>query len=122
MFENFSLIRRLSQIGTWLQIFFCGILIGEDGFGNRYYQESKKVARPRRWVWYKGEPDTSKVPPEWHGWLHYSENEPIKPDSPFCHPWQKPHRPNLSGTPDANRPAWPEPKDQPTNAYQAWKP
>jgi len=112
--------RRLSvqmteriSFATWmanLQIRFLtwrrGVLVGTDSFGNRYFKEKK--ARPgmkeRRWVLYKGEPEASKVPPEWHGWLHYTNKDPLSAGSPFHKPWQKEHLPNLTGTLGAYRP------------------
>jgi hypothetical protein len=50
------------------------VLVGEDDFGNRYY-EAKDArdsydGRLRRWVIYKGYAEASTVPAEWHGWLH----------------------------------------------------
>ena len=33
-------------------------------------------ARKRRWVIYNGYAEASKVPPDWHGWLHYTFDEP----------------------------------------------
>ena len=122
--ESFSLIRRLSQIGTLLQTFLCGKEIGRDAFGNRYYCDRKKLRsqRQKRWVIYAGEPEPSKVPPEWHIWLHYTADAPI-PDS-ARKAWQKPHIANMTGTSDAWMPPALEGKDRPkaTGDYQAWKP
>ena len=82
-----------------------GHLVGQDGFGNSYYEDKTGVgpARPRRWVIYLGVADASKVPPEWHGWLHYSLDEPPANDYQ-AKSWQKPHIPNRTGTPEAYRP------------------
>ena len=86
-------------IGTRIHTFFRGRPVGSDPAGNRYYED--KRARPglpaRRWVLYSGEVDASQVPAEWHAWLHYTTNEPIPLAS--RKPWQKPHQPNLTGTP-----------------------
>src|SRR3546814_13426115 len=51
--------------------------VGTDGFGNRYYQDRRipKYGRRRRWVVYNGEDEASRVPPEWHHWLHYTTDE-----------------------------------------------
>lgn len=73
--------------------------VGEDPFGNTYYQ-SKKVRNDGRFsriVVYKGRAEGSKVPPEWHGWLHYMTDMPPK-GRPLKQPWQKTHLPNLTGT------------------------
>ena len=123
-FESFSLVRRLSQLGTLLQTCLCGQEIGHDAFGNRYYHERKtpKGVRQRRWVIYTGEPEASKVPPEWHIWLHHTADAPI-PES-ARQAWQKPPIENMTGTPDAWLPPALEGKARPkaTGDYQAWQP
>jgi len=48
--------------------------------------------------------EASKVPPEWHGWLHYTFDEPPGQDYQ-AKAWQKPHIENRTGTPGAYRPA-----------------
>jgi NADH:ubiquinone oxidoreductase subunit len=124
MSESFSFIRRISQIGTLLLFRFGGHEIGKDPYGNRYFRERKtpKGVRERRWVLYAGEPEASKVPPEWHIWLHHTADAPI-PDS-ARRAWQKPHIANMTGTPDAWFPPALEGKarDKATGDYQAWKP
>ncbi len=83
-----------------------GRFIGEDGAGNKYYEDKAGIGpagRPRRWVTYNGVAEASKVPPEWHGWLHYTFDEaPSAGYQPKS--WQKPHVENRTGTPDAYRP------------------
>lgn len=83
---------------TRLIIFFKGRFIGSDSFGNKYYEE-KMLARligrqPKRWVIYKGMIEASKVPPEWHAWLHYRADQPLQGQ---VYDWQKNHRPNVTG-------------------------
>ncbi|HMK69215.1 MAG TPA: NADH-ubiquinone oxidoreductase subunit NDUFA12 family protein, partial [Stellaceae bacterium] len=72
------------SIGTRLFTWLRGELVGTDQFGNRYFREKpgRKLrrgggfdSRERRWVLYKGEAEASKVPPEWHGWLHHTVND-----------------------------------------------
>jgi NADH:ubiquinone oxidoreductase subunit len=53
-------------------------------------------------VIYQGEAEPSKVPPEWHGWLHHTAD--ALPQLAARRPWQKPHLPNLTGTSLAYRP------------------
>ncbi len=124
--ENFSLIRRVSQLGTMLQTLFCGKAVGRDEFGNRYYRDrsTQKGVRERRWVVYAGEPEASKVPPEWHIWLHHTTDAPLSEES--RRPWQKPHLQNLTGTPDAYLPPGHVleggKRDKATGDYEAWKP
>jgi len=92
-------------IGTLLYTKLKGELVGRDAFGNRYYRERRRPAgrRRKRWVWYAGDPEASKVPPEWHAWLHYTVDEVPSEDRPR-RPWQKEHQPNLTGTAYAYRP------------------
>jgi NADH:ubiquinone oxidoreductase subunit len=74
--------------------------VGEDEFGNRYYEERKASleGRPRRYVIYNGYADASRVPVDWHGWLHHTFADPPTV-APFRRkPWEKDHVPNLTGT------------------------
>lgn len=108
---------------TWWK----GTLVGEDEFGNRYYQErkQKKHKKARRWVLYKGKAEASKVPAHWHGWLHYTlDNIPAQSQA---YEWQKGHLPNLTGTILAQRPDQPSllyPQATKRNAsdYEPWQP
>ena len=58
-------------IGTKIQTFFFGKLVGEDSFGNKYYQSKSG----KRWVIYKDEIDASKIPNEWYSWIHFIANK-----------------------------------------------
>ena len=53
-------------------------------------------------VIYEGRPEGSKVPPEWHAWLHHMVDEVPAPRQRYA--WEKPHEPNLTGTPRAYHP------------------
>ena len=68
-------------IGTWLFTKLHGELVGTDAEGNRYYQDKRTNTgrRRRRWVIYNGEVEASRVPPDWHGWLHYTLDAPPPP-------------------------------------------
>ena len=84
-----------------------GKLVGTDAAGNRYYVQSKGVGPlgvPRRWVIYKNLAEASQVPPEWHGWMHYMVDSRRPQEDYMPRPWQKPHRMNMTGTPEAYRP------------------
>lgn len=93
------------SIGTRLHTWLHGRLVGTDSEGNRYYVDRRTAGHKRegRWVLYNGEAEASRVPPEWHGWLHKTVDRPPKSDDPR-RPWQKPHLPNLTGTARAYRP------------------
>ncbi len=60
-------------IGTLIYTWLCGQKVGTDGFGNHYYsgRRNSLYGRERRWVVYNGIDEASKVPPEWHAWLHH---------------------------------------------------
>lgn len=115
----------------WTRIFtgWHGQFVAADSFGNRYYQERRAAAhrrRRRRWVIYKGEAEASKVPPEWHGWLHYTFDEPPREGGVPQKDWQRPHQPNLTGTEGAYRPPGHllagGRRDKATGDYEPWKP
>jgi len=81
--------------------------VGEDMLGNRYYRAEPRRGydRERRWVIYKDKPEASMVPPQWHAWLHHQSNlVPDNDNQSFRRAWQKPHKPNLTGTSGAYRP------------------
>ncbi len=95
-----------ATLGTLFQIWRKGVKIGEDEFGNTYFEEKGEGydGRKRRWVTYKGYADASRVPSDWHGWLHYTYNEsPVEAPLP-TQEWEKEHRPNLTGTIYAYKP------------------
>lgn len=103
--------------------------VGTDNAGNKYYRAKarKGYNHERRWVIYKGEPEASAVPPEWHGWLHHqSDTVPSSDAVSFRRTWQKPHTPNLTGTNQAYRPPGHILKgglrDKATGDYEAWTP
>jgi NADH:ubiquinone oxidoreductase subunit len=114
------------HIGTWLFTKLKGRQVGSDMMGNVYYEERapRAGARARRWVIYDQRVEASEVPPEWHGWLHYTIDEPL----PFTdrRPWQKPHQANPTGTPDGYRPPGHDfqggQRARATGDYEAWTP
>ena len=105
-----------------------GKKIGEDSFGNAYYTEKKAPngRKAKRWVIYKGKAEPSKIPAEWHGWIHYTLDVPPSQRSLSHHAWEKPHMPNLTGTQGAYLPPGHLNKGgqraSTTADYEAWKP
>lgn len=115
------------NIGTWLFTRFRGRQVGTDSAGNIYYEEKQLRSgglRQRRWVIYAGTPEATEVPPEWHSWLHYTTDAPLTEVS--RRPWQKPHQPNATGTPDSYRPPGHDyrggQRARATGDYEAWTP
>ncbi len=97
-----------NRLATRLWTRFRGELVGEDEFGNRYYRErgARDWRSERRWVVYagEGEVEPSLVPPGWHAWLHHTVEQPPAAQGVRRKRWEKPHRPNPSGGPEAFRP------------------
>jgi NADH:ubiquinone oxidoreductase subunit len=100
-----------------LFIKFSSQKVGDDEFGNSYFENKKG----KRFVVYKGIAEASKIPAEWHGWIHYSTNvAPIKINT-HKFSWQKIHLPNLTGTKNAYSPN--QSNSKKTSAgYEAWNP
>lgn len=94
------------HIGTLIYTWLNGVMVGTDEFGNRYYRARKDTMndRERRWVLFKGKAEASRVPPEWHAWLHHTTPQPLAEEAAESKPWQKEHLPNQTGTPAAYRP------------------
>jgi NADH:ubiquinone oxidoreductase subunit len=119
-----------ATIGIRFNIGRRAVFVGEDDFGNRYYESKDNRdsydARKRRWVTYRGYAEASKVPPDWHGWLHYTFDEPPTIEPLKRRPWEKDHLPNLSGTLEAWRPPGSivrtGERPRATGDYQAWTP
>jgi NADH:ubiquinone oxidoreductase subunit len=107
-----------------------GVLVGTDEFGNRYYEAKDHKdsfdKNKRRWVIFNGYAEASKVPPDWHGWLHHTFVEPPTEAPLPRKAWEKEHRPNLSGTIYAYRPkgslARGGERQRATGDYEAWTP
>ena len=80
----------------------------------------------RRWVIYEGYADASKVPAEWHGWLHHTFAEPPTIEPLLRRPWEKDHLPNLTGTIHAWKPKGAISRGgvraKTTGDYEAWRP
>jgi NADH:ubiquinone oxidoreductase subunit len=125
-----SIMGTLSPV----HIFWVGLtrrarFVGTDPAGNKYYRAHPRpgYARERRWVVYKGVPEATNVPPEWHGWLHHQQDAFPSADRPSPRrPWQKPHAPNRTGTKLAYRPPGHilegGKRDKATGDYEAWSP
>ena len=105
-------------LGTRLWTWRKGTLVGEDDLGNKYYTHGD-----RRWVIYNGPIEGSRVPAEWHGWLHHTfDNRPG--DNPLpSKVWEKPSVPNMTGTTQAYHPKGSQYSSGAVRAdYEAWQP
>ena len=98
----FSFLGSLSPVQIYTTVFLTRARrVGRDTFGNTYYESRAKrgYTHTRRYVLYRGAPDPSSVPPEWHGWLHHQTDVvPQQIGTSFRRLWQKPPLPNQTGT------------------------
>ena len=113
----------ITRLITWMS----GERVGDDSFGNTYYQDKNKPAsgRRRRWVVYaNGDDEASNVPPEFHAWLHYTID--AFPSGNGKPAWGRDHKSNATGTAEAYRPPGHTlqggQRDQATGDYEAWVP
>ena len=110
-------------LGTQLYTRRHGVKVGEDEQGNIYYQTRDGK---RRWVIYNGEAEASRVGPDWHGWLHYTFDEPPTKEPLKRQAWEKDHVPNLTGTVHAWKPqgsiARGGERQKASGDYEAWRP
>lgn len=111
------------MIGTTLLTWLKGNCIATDTSGNKYYIErfyfgTPNNRKPRRWVIYNGINEASKVPAEWHAWLHFTTDTTPDASPPITHDWVKPHMPNMTGTRQAYEPVM----NRAAKHYQSWKP
>ena len=86
-------------LGTFIYTLFFGKFVSKDKFGNKYYSNSNG----KRWVIYKGEIESTKIPSEWHSWIHFT-NLKTPTDSVKKFPWQKEHEENNTGSENAYKP------------------
>jgi NADH:ubiquinone oxidoreductase subunit len=116
----------MTTLGTLLMTWTKGKLVGTDTAGNRYFTERSvaKGRRTKRWVIYKGRPEGSKVPAEWHAWLHYTSDVPLTDVNRAA--WQRPHEDNKTGTSEAYLPPGHDflggKRERATGDYEAWRP
>ncbi|MFV0255849.1 NADH:ubiquinone oxidoreductase subunit NDUFA12 [Candidatus Liberibacter solanacearum] len=114
-------------LGTRFFTWRFGHVVGQDEFGNTYYEGGKNAyGFSRRWVVYKGYTDPSSIPPMWHGWIHHRRIDAPQPGEGTVFNWQKPHRVNSTGSENSYSPG--QQKNNPDNGnkltgkYSAWSP
>ena len=111
--------------GTRIMTRRTGREVGRDDQGNIYYR-SGAGRTERRWVIYNGIPEASRIPPEWHGWMHKTVALPPteRPLTPRI--WEQPWSPNPTGTATAHVPSGSLDaggrRARATGDYVAWSP
>ena len=102
--------------------------IGEDEWGNKFYEEKKPSLenRKRRYVIYNGPAEASRVSADWHGWLHHTFDKPPTEDPLPKKDFETSHQPNLTGTLLAYKPkgslSRKEDRSKSSSDYEAWTP
>jgi NADH:ubiquinone oxidoreductase subunit len=127
IFKNIFTWWEGATFGTWLTTATNGDLMGDDALGNRYYQARKADGNfRRRWVVYAGSNDASRVPPEWHGWLHNTLDDIPERSLLPARDWETEPTANLTGTNAAYRPDGAletiGSRARATGDYEAWSP
>ena len=116
-----------NTIGHRFTLWKKGRFVGEDEFGNLYYEQSRGVGplgKPRRWVVYDRLAEPSLIPPGWYGWMHYKSDIPPSDGDYKARAFEAPHQPNYTGTSQRYRPndkARDEGQALVTD-YEAWRP
>ncbi len=120
-----------ATLGALFTIRRTSVEVGQDETGNRYFEaktdrESYDKGRRRRYVIYKGYSEPTKIPPDWHAWMHYLTDEPPSVAPLKRRAWEKDHLPNLTGTVYAWRPkgsiARGGERARAVGDYEAWRP
>jgi NADH:ubiquinone oxidoreductase subunit len=117
-----------ATVGTLLNSRLTGEHVGTDAQGNSYYRARKRLpdGRERRWVIYRGANDASRVPPEWHGWLHGTFDGVPESYLPPARIFEVDYTPNATGTATAYRPQGALERGgrraRATGDYEAWSP
>ena len=125
-----------ATIGTSLFTSRKGEHVGTDAFGNKYYRAKpgrknlptagSYTATERRWVIYDGANDASRVPAEWHGWLHGAGEDVPESNLPPPRIWEADYSPNATGSAQAYLPSGALERGgrraRATGDYEAWTP
>ena len=119
LFKSIFIWWSNQTIGTFLYTLVYGKYVGKDEFENKYYYSNSG----KRWVIYKSTVEASKIPAEWHLWIHsLKKNSPSTDLKKFK--WQKKHEENLTGTNKAYRPdgSLLSSSKKVIKKYETWKP
>uniref|UniRef100_A0A1B6CM35 NADH dehydrogenase [ubiquinone] 1 alpha subcomplex subunit 12 n=1 Tax=Clastoptera arizonana TaxID=38151 RepID=A0A1B6CM35_9HEMI len=82
-----------------------GTCVGEDKYGNKYFENNYYFYGRNRWVEFSPKVgwdyDGSQIPAEWYGWMHYKTDLiPTKDPARPKYSWMSDHIENKSGTND----------------------
>ena len=105
-------------LGTFIYTVVFGKFVGKDEFENKYYTNSSG----KRWVIYNDIVESSKIPAEWHSWIHFM-NDKLPIENFKKYDWQKKHEENMTGTKSAYKPegSLSEKEKKDLKRYETWK-
>ena len=108
-------------LGTKLFTFLKGKKVGSDNENNKFYIHKKNSQK--RWIIYNGLMDASRIPAEWHDWLHHRTDE-IPNESDKKLNWYKMHKENSTGTNESYSPDLSKDKEPAIlkKNYKPWRP
>ncbi len=110
-------------IGTRFHTWRNGTAVGTDDYGNAYYRNADDS---KRWVIYNGTVEATSIPPGWFGWLNKTFDTVPDESGYVPRAWEKPHVPNMTGTPYAYKPqgslSRPGGRHVSQGDYEAWSP
>ncbi|GMS95817.1 hypothetical protein PENTCL1PPCAC_17992, partial [Pristionchus entomophagus] len=93
-------IRAVLKQRYLMDVTRTGTLVGEDKFGNKYFEDNSYFMPRNRWVVYPErvwlDYDATQVPPEWHRWLHHIGDETPTTNPPQNEKWVLDHEQNSS--------------------------
>lgn len=100
MYDSVSFVKSMSLFILRLIIFMTGVYVGRDEQGNRYYKSRYKTSdgQEKRWVFYFGEPEPTKIPPEYYAWMHNMQDRLLLNEGGKSYQVRKAHIANLTGT------------------------
>ena len=106
LFDHIRGILRVGLAGYIKQVWFLrefrgGQFVGLDTYGNVYYEinDPNIPFYRKRYVELAKGDDSSQVPADWHGWLHYTNDDAPSHSNNYIYPsWGERHTKNLTGT------------------------
>ncbi|CAI4227823.1 unnamed protein product [Auanema sp. JU1783] len=93
-------IKAVAKKRYLMDVTRVGTLVGEDKFGNKYYENNAYFIPRNRWVEFNEKVwldyDATQVPSEWHGWLHHITDDTPVVKPPVNEKWVLSHQENVS--------------------------
>jgi len=100
-------IMEVLKRSYWQSTLKIGELKGMDQFGNKYYENNDYPLGQNRWVEFGKKttiPEASRIPPEWHLWIHQAAKVPATKLEETPKKFHANHIENPTGNPEAYSP------------------